>query len=235
MQAPGHKTFPPFTYDAVAFHTQAVTGIILWCTGGSPPHWISSYPFPQYLGSDRKIDSPLPPDTALTVVSNPRAKENSHLTSWEGISVDMFQPTKHVYHNPPQGSQSATGSASITTTLRGATNNLYGSLAIQPRKYDALFSKRAGVKLEVNFKVPVTVQNIVDLITREGLQYYKFNPAGSGCLCWQLQLLQRFVQQGWIEETTLHTFKEQLAAGAKSNPRILYPPVVGQFYNGPLN
>ncbi|KZT24773.1 hypothetical protein NEOLEDRAFT_392692 [Neolentinus lepideus HHB14362 ss-1] len=133
-----------------------------------------------------------------------------------GISLDMYQPHDHGYK-----------------TADGP--NLHGCLQISPRTTrHGLYSTRSGVLEEINFSSAVTVQDIVDLVTGQKRQYYMFNPLGSGCLYWQLQLLRAFVSKGWIHSTDLSGVTESIGKYAKMYPdRVPFPPVEGQFYSPP--
>lgn len=135
-----------------------------------------------------------------------------------GISIDMIQPITHEYHDPH----------------RDGAENLYGSLQMSPRDKSTLYSKRKGLfscPLPFKKKALAKVKDVVGLILEQGRQYYKFNPAGSGCLYWHFELLEAFVERGWIERESLHTAHTRVSGLACRNVgTIPYPPVQGTFY-----
>ncbi|KAI1789343.1 hypothetical protein LXA43DRAFT_586951 [Ganoderma leucocontextum] len=136
-----------------------------------------------------------------------------------GISMDMFQPLAHQYHVP---------------SVDGI-KNLYGTLSVSPRLKEFLYSRSRNLfSCSLKFKVPVRVKDVLDLIFVQGRQYYKFNPKGSGCLYWQLQLLEAFVAKGWIDRSSLDAANAQITAlASRADSAVPYPLVMGEFYRPP--
>ncbi|RPD67513.1 hypothetical protein L226DRAFT_519333 [Lentinus tigrinus ALCF2SS1-7] len=194
MTPPDHKIEPVIDNQAARFSTQPLKEVILWCTHSGMVHWMTSYRFPQML--EENIDG--------------------SRVFYEGVSFNMFQPQRHVYHRLPD------------------ENNLFGTLQVQARRMNALISSRPGLKLTTTFKdtVRVTVQDVLNVVTDAGHQYYKYSPVGSGCLCWQLQLLERFVTKGWLAREVVEKFAADIEAAAKERrSAIIWPPVQGTHYN----
>jgi len=134
-----------------------------------------------------------------------------------GMSVDMYQPDFHQF-NPRRP-------------------NYFGSLKLLTTPYK-LTSRDPAVNVTVAFKTKVKVQHLVELITNEGRHYYTFHPDGSGCMFWQLSLLQRFEECGWVETgtttwavTAIHAFRDKSSANAATMP---WPPRQGNFYQPPM-
>jgi len=125
----------------------------------------------------------------------------------------MYQPVSHQFN---------TGGA-----------NRFGSLKLMttPNK---LTSRDPAVNFAVAFKTKVKVQHLVDLIIGERRHYYTFHQDGSGCMFWQLSLLQRFEECGWVEAgaaawaaTAIQDFRNKSSANAAAMP---WPPRQGTFY-----
>ncbi len=141
--------------------------------------------------------------------------------------MDMFQPHDHVY-NVAQPQVPGPGS-----NPPKAKRNLYGCLQVSPRQKEFLLSRRPTHVSQIDFRVPVKLEAIINkAVIGEGLQYYKFNEAGSGCLFWQLELLKRFVGLGWITEEDFAQVVKNVEAFAVDQPSdvVPYPPVQGTFY-----
>lgn len=135
-----------------------------------------------------------------------------------GVSLDMHQPQNHVYHRPSE-----------------SNTNYFGSLAMSTRFFGAVRSANTPLAITAVFDTAVTVQDVRDVVTTRGLQYYKFHPDGSGCMFWQLTLLQEFVTRGWIKVSDMSALTGQIERHAKTwtRSKILYPPIQGEFYNPP--
>ncbi|PIL23324.1 hypothetical protein GSI_14635 [Ganoderma sinense ZZ0214-1] len=115
--------------------------------------------------------------------------------------------------------------------------DLLGSLDIQARTKGTLFSQQSRTfQCPLAFKKKtVRVKDIINLIVAHRKQCYMFNPAGSGCLFWQLDLLKLFVEQGWIEERELVTARKRIkglaeAAVPSRSGIVPWPPTEGTFY-----
>ncbi|TFY61216.1 hypothetical protein EVG20_g7136 [Dentipellis fragilis] len=144
--------------------------------------------------------------TGSRVTSSPRVVD-----TYEGVSFNMFKP---LYHE-------ATPVENI---------NFIGSLEMAERPEKKLYSRSPGLAVTIDFVVPVTTANIYELIVSNNLQYYQFSlDGGSGCLFWQLTLLDAFAQKGWINRADLDAAQERIAAFAANRPQTTYPPVVGKF------
>ncbi len=143
--------------------------------------------------------------TSLTFAGRPTVGDQVY----EGISINMTQPSD---------------------------KSLVGSLEIQPRSKGALYSYRSKTfQCPIAFKKKVRVKDVVDLIVAHRKHCYLFNPAGSGCLFWQLDLLKLFVQKGWIEESDMDTAEKRIkglgeAAVPSQTGTVPWPPVNGTFY-----
>ncbi|KAK7695666.1 hypothetical protein QCA50_000302 [Cerrena zonata] len=57
----------------------------------------------------------------------------------------------------------------------------------------------------------LTVQNVVDLITANGRERYKYDGNGSGCLSWSSKLLADYAAAGYVAATEVNTFTEFIA------------------------
>jgi hypothetical protein len=142
---------------------------------------------------------------------------SSEVDGMIGMSVDMYQPVYHQFNT--QGT------------------NCFGSLKLMttPNK---LTSRKPAVNFAVAFKTKVQVQLLINLITSEQRHYYLFHPDGSGCLFWQLSLLQRFEEHGWVETgtttsaaTVIQDFRSKSSASAATIP---WPPRQGTYYPPPM-
>lgn len=135
--------------------------------------------------------------------------------------IDMYQPFEHIYQS---------NNAAATAT------NHYGSLKLTVST-DKIVTSKPVVMHEIPFKVAVTVKDILDFIQGRNLQYYKFHEKSSGCLFWQLTLLERFAEKGWIPAST-QEIKNKIEAFRNVSPvnaaMIPYPPVQGTFYQPPV-
>lgn len=130
----------------------------------------------------------------------------------------MFQPNLHTYHDDKAGD---------------GTVNYYGTLRLQVQRAKITTSKPAIIH-DITFAEGVTVGDIVQFIYDRKLQFYKFHPDGSGCLFWQLTLMDEFSKVGWIPENSTQAIREAIVAFRGENPErlsmVLYPPVQGSFY-----
>ena len=139
-----------------------------------------------------------------------------------GLVVDMVQPYKHVYH--PDANDDDL--------------NYYGTLQLTVQE-DKVISSRPAVNCLIAFTegTHVTVRDLIKLICDNKLQHYKFHPEGSGCLFWQLNLLDVIAHAGWIPEDSSKTVRDAIVAFRSGNDRrlnmILYPPVEGTFCDPP--
>ncbi|TBU30261.1 hypothetical protein BD311DRAFT_234387 [Dichomitus squalens] len=210
MSAPEHQVEPPLRLqelqDTRLFNSQPLKSVILWCSGSmSLKHWRTSF---EFNNTQQLSSEALPAQTLL----RPGV--------YGGISADMFQPAVHEYHTPDNDQD----------------NNLYGTLSISARLSHLLFSSRKDIfARRLDFKVAVTVKDVLELIIGQQRQYYRFNPLGSGCLYWQLLLLEAFVANGWIAKEQLDAVKLDIAtyAAGLGNRSVPYPPVRGTFYSPP--
>ncbi|KAH9923386.1 hypothetical protein B0H21DRAFT_159450 [Amylocystis lapponica] len=130
-----------------------------------------------------------------------------------GMSLDMFQPEIHQYQT--------TGT------------NQFGCLRIRATR-DKLHSRNYAVLEEYGFRVVVTVGDLLRSIHGAGLQNYKFHQEGSGCMFWQLHLLEMMVSWEWIKERDVEKVKSEIER-ARSNSRSVatsmpWPPIKGTFY-----
>ncbi|KAI0070974.1 hypothetical protein K474DRAFT_1669511 [Panus rudis PR-1116 ss-1] len=193
-------------YDTTApFANQEMRSVTLWCaTGGAPRHWRTAYKFTSLLRFDEQGTG-----TNLVRVTQAAIK----VDTWEGVSLDIFQPQYHTFDQ--------------------SGNNLYATLTAAPRLAGRLTSTKLGLSKKVEFVTHVTVQDLRDLLFERGLQYYKFNPAGSGCLYWQLNLLELFATKGWIATEKLQEVKDHVREYAiqQGSRGVPYPPVQGEFYD----
>ncbi|KAI0757991.1 hypothetical protein C8Q74DRAFT_1373059 [Fomes fomentarius] len=206
----------PLYNDTAAFSPLLVGEYCLWCTSGGLPHWISAHAFAQPVISS----TPRPSDPTQIRPSSSTERPKPGEAKWGGVSLDMFQPLNHVYHSIPDDTKSG---------------NVFGALRINARHADALMSSRAPIYARATFLVTVTVQDIVDLIISQGRQYYQFDPAGSGCLFWQLALLEQYVAKGWISSEDFARIKQEVQqfAASPTGVKVPYPPVAGTFYKPP--
>lgn len=211
---------PPLYNDTAAFSSLVIQGYCLWSTRGGPPHWISAHSFAQTVISSTATHPTDPTHIRLeSSLSTDRLRPGE--VQWGGVSLDMFQPMNHVYH--------------ISIPDDTKSDNVFGALSINARHADALMSSRAPIYAHATFLVTVTVQDIVDLIISQGRQYYQFDPAGSGCLFWQLALLEQYVAKGWISSDDFARIKQEVQqfAASPTGVKVPYPPVAGTFYKPP--
>jgi hypothetical protein len=141
-------------------------------------------------------------------------KFSTNVGSLIGISVDMYQPISHV--------------------LNAEETNRFGSLKLLTTSRK-LFSTNPAVLYTAVFKKRVNVENLINLIIQDGRHHYKFHPDGSGCMYWQLSLLQKFESFGWLENGSsaeiveaIQTFRNESKANAASMP---WPPRKGEYYS----
>ncbi|KAL6303605.1 hypothetical protein BKA93DRAFT_787012 [Sparassis latifolia] len=139
-----------------------------------------------------------------------------------GISVDMFQPKSHVYH-----------------TTKG-TGNSFGTLLIKV-SFEKLTSTSPAVRVDIPLQQAVTVRRqLLEFIVTRNMQYYRFHNAGSGCMFWQLTLLQRMGEEAkWIrvEEflRVLNIIQEARNASSAVASSMPWPPRQGTFYTPPTS
>ncbi|KZW02913.1 hypothetical protein EXIGLDRAFT_829035 [Exidia glandulosa HHB12029] len=133
-----------------------------------------------------------------------------------GVSIDMYQPFQHLYGDDVFGSE----------------DDLLGSVKIMARKVTALYSSRSPLLIDLAFTRRVKVSELVALIVANNLQYYRFNPAGSGCLFWQLTLINKFTAVGWLPPNAPQHFtgRVQNLAAREGQQAIPFPPAQGTFY-----
>ncbi|KAL4250801.1 hypothetical protein ABKN59_006036 [Abortiporus biennis] len=142
--------------------------------------------------------------------------DSESATKFRGISLDMYMPKRHIYQQP------------------NMINN-FGTLKLTARR-GALTSSRTSVMQKIPFNKPITVTQLLDAVEKHNLQHYQFNAdAQSGCLFWQLSLLNKLVSLGWIPMTTIEEIQkkiEEFRSKSAANQQIIpYPPVQGTFYN----
>ncbi|TFY76977.1 hypothetical protein EWM64_g7034 [Hericium alpestre] len=214
MNSLAHLVEPPLRpdelRDARLFDHQTLKAVVLWSTSSlSTRHWRTGLEFTKTLtvGSNSNPNATPAPDVVSQVLPP---------GIYGGISVDMFQPEAHQNHLP-----STDGEV-----------NLYGTLSVNPRMAHILYSRSKNLfSCPLELKVSVRVKDVLDLMLAQRRQYYKFNPRGSGCLYWQLQLLQAFVANGWIAKASLDAAITQITAlAARPGSAVPYPPVMGTFY-----
>ena len=144
--------------------------------------------------------------------------------SYEGVSVSMEQPKTHERHDPQ----------------RDGPDNFYGSLHVMPRVQGVLYSRSKGMfrcSLALK-KRPVTVRDVVRLMTGLGMHFYKFNQErGSGCLFWQFRLLEALVREGWTGRADLDNAYDRVRGLAQASVppndkagKVPWPAVEGTFY-----
>ena len=101
-------------------------------------------------------------------------------------------------------------------------------------------SKRVRLELTIPFLVEnVTVSNLLQRVQDRGLQFYRFNDSGNGCLFWNLELLRMLVEFGWVNPHTQQKLEDKLESWHKINPGQKTkmpsdPPHRGRFIKGPL-
>ncbi|KAM5530675.1 hypothetical protein V8D89_015647 [Ganoderma adspersum] len=215
MNVPAHVVEPPLRLNELAqaklFDHQTLKGVVLWSAGSlGTRHWRTGF---EFVDSRSVVLNTTQGPPQPSAIMSPLLRPGTY----DGISVDMFQPHAHQYYVP---------------SVDG-TKNLFGTLSVAPRLKGYMYS-RTGNLFPIKFKVPVRVKDLLDLILMQQRQYYKFNPRGSGCLYWQLQLLEAFVGMGWIDKASLNAvLAEVTALASRANSGVPFPPVVGVFYPPP--
>ena len=208
---------PPLDFNELSnarlFDHQMLKGVVLWSVNSlGTRHWRTGFEFAGLptVVSDA-AQGPPQPSTLMSQTVRPGV--------YGGVSVDMFQPLAHQYH----------------VEAVDGKKNLHGRLSISPRLNGFLFSRSRNLfSCSLKFKVPVRMKDVLDLILAQGRQFYKFNPKGSGCLYWQLLLLEAFVVMGWIDRTSLDAANVQITAlASRADSGVPYPPVMGTFYRPP--
>lgn len=130
-----------------------------------------------------------------------------------GLSVDMFQPDRHEFCSS------------------GETNR-FGTLVLKP--VTKLSSTNTFVKEQIAFTAGIVVQDLLDAIFVRKLQYYKFHEDGSGCMFWQLCLLECIQSKGWIggseKDRVLSVIKAARESSAGIANSMPWPPRQGVFY-----
>lgn len=216
-----------------------VKSVVLWATESSGEgeqgirHWISSYRFENILASDVVPATAKLEEVQLTglrvvtqeevdqsrkeieswVRSKKKQRDFRGFWTWEGVSLDMCQPFDHV--DKPRHSM-----------------NPFGSLTAFARCYPMLISERSMCRVEVFFKAPLTVKDLMTHVLNHKLHYYKSREDNaSGCLFWQLELMHDFQQLGWIDSASLGSIKSQVESYAKERgtSEVPWPPVEGLF------
>ncbi|KAI3604066.1 hypothetical protein WG66_000796 [Moniliophthora roreri] len=129
-----------------------------------------------------------------------------------GISADMYRPKCHEW------------------TQRNQTN-YYGSLKITHRSSNKVISTRTPLKIEIPFTREVTVSDIYNLIVQGKRHQYVFNDAGSGCMFWQLDLIDHFIAMGWVDVRYKDSALQEIQklATTKGELSVPYPAVKGTF------
>ena len=98
-------------------------------------------------------------------------------------------------------------------------------------------STKPAVEHEIACTTSFTAGELLDLIWAKQLQYYKFHQASSGCLHWQLSLMDLLASKGWIQACTddikakIVEFRSRSTANEENIP---FPPVRGEYYDPKL-
>lgn len=129
-----------------------------------------------------------------------------------GISLDMFQPRKHVYLPNPTPENI----------------NYHGVLLFQYND-GKLTSSKPFLHHETPFIKTVTIADVHQLILSNKLQYYRFHPAGSGCMYWQLHLIKVMEDSGWVGQGSYDVAQAAIADVVDSGG-VPWPPREGEFY-----
>ncbi|KIM41880.1 hypothetical protein M413DRAFT_445092 [Hebeloma cylindrosporum] len=84
------------------------------------------------------------------------------------------------------------------------------------------------------FQAPViksglSVQTVVDLITANGRQGYKYDGNGSGCLSWSATLLGDYVTAGYVDAKATEAFKEFIENTRKAEKAYWIPEDKGTY------
>jgi hypothetical protein len=78
-------------------------------------------------------------------------------------------------------------------------------------------------------KADLSVQTVVNLITANGRQGYKYDGDGSGCLSWSTTLLGDYVTAGYVNAATTQEFKEFIANTRIAEPTYWIPEDNGTY------
>jgi hypothetical protein len=78
-------------------------------------------------------------------------------------------------------------------------------------------------------KANLSVQTVVNLITANGRQGYKYDGSGSGCLSWSTTLLGDYVTAGYVKAETTQAFKEFIENTRKAEPTYWIPEDKGTY------
>ncbi|KAI4519611.1 hypothetical protein K525DRAFT_271583 [Schizophyllum commune Loenen D] len=118
-----------------------------------------------------------------------------------GFSLDMFKPHRH----------------EAAPDADADTPNFEGSLKATERTAKRLVSSSPGRLQKIRFTEVVTTADVLGLIQERKLQYYRFNTeCCSGCMCWQLTLLDTFVEKGWIPSAEVQSARDVFRPSPRS-------------------
>lgn len=141
------------------------------------------------------------------------------LDNVHAVSFDMMLPR---YHKHNKEKTNSLGSLKVTTF-----NTASNPVTTRPRdKFSAPF-------LDQN----ITVSSLLRAVQDNGLQFYQFE-CGSGCLCWNLELLRVLVEFGWVKPNSQQKLEAQIDDWRSKHPhqknKIPRPFCKGKFVQGPM-
>lgn len=73
-------------------------------------------------------------------------------------------------------------------------------------------------------KADLTVQKVVDLLTANGRDRYKYDGDGSGCLSWTKKLLTDYVAAGYIRPTAVRDFDRFIQTTRAAHAGVYWIP-----------
>jgi len=78
-------------------------------------------------------------------------------------------------------------------------------------------------------KERVTVDDVLKLVKKRRLEYYRFNKSGCGCLWWQFNFLNILIEMGWVKPRSTGELEEAIEKYREKGPRnrSLVPPAPG--------
>ena len=117
--------------------------------------------------------------------------------------------------------------------------NPYGTLCISAREDTQ--SKTAKSPIRINIIHPIRngepqvlrVADVIKYIEETGQSHYAFNPDQSGCLYWQLSILQALETQGYLHPGKVDSIRSEIEDHRKEEhvaDYIPWPPVQGWYY-----